>query len=824
MGAVKEDVIHLKNNSTFTFQAKVPIKSRKMNLFPYQYMKKTIVAIILLLNISVLIAQKENLSQVWPAMWIQSTTGSEKDFAVFHFRKTFSLDTIPESLFVCTSGDMRYQLFVNDLFVCQGSQTGDLRHWFYEENDIQKYLKTGKNVISATILNYGSRPPDARVSVQAGFLLAASDKKFHFLNTNNTWKAHYDCAYTQNLVDKSQISGYYGGGSRDNVDGNKYDWNFSKIDFDDSTWQNAGEIERAYAKSCMWAGRWKLTPRTLPYEKLTVQRFQKVRLSENANIPNVFPNNSADIIILPNQKAKFILDQGVETTAFPVLKVSGGKNATIKLIYSESPVIDLKTKDKGNRADIENKQFYGYFDKFISDGGSGRVYSTLWWRAFRYIVVEIETKDSPLVINDFHSVLSTYPFELKSKFSITGNEDKAVIDSIFSVGIRTSMLCAHETFVDCPYYEESQFEGDARIQMLVSYFSFGDKRLAENAIEQFSWSINDEGFLSARYPTNSLYYIPNFSIYWIGMLHDHLMYFDNQEFIRSKIHISRSIIQYFLNRQQKDGSVFKPDYHNFVDWTFPNGEARFDEKGISATADLYLLMALQWAIELEKVVGNEYFVHLYQSNIDQLSKTIRSKYWDPEKALFTDLEKNDKFISQHTNCLAILTGITTGVESQNVMKKVLAKEGMTEATLFWSFYVFEALQKCGLGDLYLDNLTVWKDVLKLGVTTWPETGVFSRSECHGWGASPNYHFFKINAGIESLAPGFKEIKIAPKFGKNSSIEARIPHCLGFVTLKCEKIGHSGIEAEIELPPSTKGIFEWNGRKTKLKEGKQTLKF
>ncbi len=477
-------------------------------------MKKYILLFCLFSISLISIGQKEDLSSIWSAKWIKSTIGPEKEFAVFHFRKTFDLDTIPENLVINTSGDNRYRLYVNDKYVCQGPLTGDLRHWNYETTDIKPFLCRGKNVISVTVLNYGSHPPDARLSVQTGFLLNADDKKFSFLNTNQTWKAVYDRAYSANIIDKSQINGYYGGGSREIVDGNKYIWDFSNTDLDDTLWDNAVVIENAFAKSCIWASRWKLTPRKLPTERLTVQRFQSVRMADKLSIPVSFPKSKADVYIPSNSKVRLVLDQGMETTAYPVLEISDGKNASIKMTYCEAAYIgNPQEQNKGNRNDVEGKTFFGYYDKYISDGGQNRKYSPLWWRAFRYVVLDIETQSSPLVINDLHSVLSTYPFDQKSKFSITGEIDKVMIDSIFNIGIRTIQLCSHETYVDCPYYEESQFEGDTRVEMLASYYNFGDARLAENAIEQFAWSINDEGFLSARYPTNSLYYIPNFSIY-----------------------------------------------------------------------------------------------------------------------------------------------------------------------------------------------------------------------------------------------------------------------------------------------------------------------
>ncbi|NDP19989.1 MAG: hypothetical protein GZ091_02745 [Paludibacter sp.] len=766
-------------------------------------------------------AQKENLTQIWPAKWIQAQSGSPKDYAVFHFRKTFVLDTIPDRLIIHTSGDTRYQLYVNGQLVTWGPLTGDLRHWYYETSDIKSYLKIGKNLIAAVVQNYGSHPPDARLTVQTGFLLTADDEKFQFLNTNSSWKAIHNTAYSPNFIDKSQINGYYGGGSREIINGANYVWNWQSLSLNDSLWQNAQEIETAFSKSCIWASRWKLTPRTLPHETLSPNRLKAVLKAENIIIPDKFPAEKADIKVSANTKARFVIDNGCETTAYPYLIVSSGKDAVVKITYSEAAYIgDPKNNQKGNRNDINGKTFIGYFDKIIADGGENRMYCPLWWRAFRFLVVDIETKESPLIIHDLYTVRSIYPFEKKSEFAISKKFNPAendTIQKIFDIGIRTIKLCSHETFIDCPYYEESQFQGDTRVAAMVSYFNFGDYRLGKNAIEQFSWSINDEGFLSARYPTNSFYYIPNFSIYWIGMLYDYMMYADDKEFVRSKLQIMKSILNYFSERQRPDGTVRKPDYHNFIDWSFPKGEPPFDKNGYSAIVDLHFLKALQWAEKIEQYVGDQKIAKGYSVKANQLKSVIRKLYWKPDLELFTDIPNGNK-ISQHTNCMAILTEVSTGKEAQQVMQKVLENENMTQATLYWKFYLNEALVKASMGNYYLKSLDTWKKLLLVNVTTWTETGDRGRSECHAWGSSPNYHFFKIIAGIDSDAPGFKKIKIEPNFNETDTIKAKVPYRTGEIKVFLYKNTNATVSGVVEIPDSTKAYIMLHGKKISLHAG------
>ena len=763
-------------------------------------------------------AQQVDLSCVWPAQWI-SSDGPKKEFAVHYFRKTFDLDTIPDRLVVHTSGDTRYQLFVNGQMLTWGPLTGDLRHWYYETTDIAPFLKKGKNIIAASVLNYGSHPPDSRLTVQTAFLLAADEQIHQFLNTQkDSWKAAYDPAYSPNVIDGTQVNGYYGGGSREIIDGRKHLWGWNKLDYDDTRWQSAPIVERAYAKGCKWASRWKLTPRALVHEKLTPSQFESIRIQENVEVQGDFCKNQGSIQIPANTKARIVLDWGHETTAYPVLNISQGRDAIITSTYVEAPYLeDAKKKIKGNRNEVDGKIFFGYFDRFIADGGENRIYKPFWWRAFRYVEISIETRDAPLTINQYSAIHSAYPFEQKVTFALEDAKngvDENKLQTMMEIGHRTIMACAHEHFMDCPYYEESQFEGDTRIQALVSYYNYGDPTLGKNAIEQFSWSINEEGFLSARYPTNSLYYIPNYSIYWIGMLHDYMMLYEDSEFIKSKLPVVRQILSYFEQNERPDGTLKQLDYHQFVDWSFKQGEAPRNQDGQSAVVDLHYLLALQWAIDLERNFGKTYFADAYQATAQKLATSIRKKYWNPALQFFTDIPDDPSKLSQHTNCLAILTGITQGEEAKGVMEKVLYKEGLTKATLYWSFYVFEALERAGLGDEYLNNLQVWESVMDLGVTTWPESGPNSRSECHAWGASPNYHFLKTVAGVSSAAPGFKKVRIQPNFGNGEMLKVRFPHHAGDIELDLKK-DQQQLKGQIILPQNIKAILVWNGQEVEL---------
>ena len=204
------------------------------------------------------------------------------------------------------------------------------------------------------------------------------------------------------------------------------------------------------------------------------------------------------------------------------------------------------------------------------------------------------------------------------------------------------------------------------------------------------------------------------------------------------------------------------------------------------------------------------------------------RYFDKDsgKAIADELciydTQDHRGYSQHVNALAILTGVTKGEEAVKVMNQTLADTSLIQCTIYFRYYLNQALKASGLGDQFLDNLQIWRDQMALGLTTWAEMPEPSRSDCHAWGASPNIEFYRILLGIDSDAPGFRKIRIAPSLGKLKEVSGTIPHPLGSVTAvyKLDERGEG--TARLVLPEGTTGIFIWDGKEIPLKPGEQVI--
>ena len=158
-----------------------------------------------------------------------------------------------------------------------------------------------------------------------------------------------------------------------------------------------------------------------------------------------------------------------------------------------------------------------------------------------------------------------------------------------------------------------------------------------------------------------------------------------------------------------------------------------------------------------------------------------------------------------------------------VAKALLSDKRLTQCTVYFRYYLNQALVKAGLGDDYINWLGIYRENIGMGLTTWAEYSDVNttRSDCHAWGSSPNIEFFRTVLGIDSDAPGFKRIKIEPHLGTLTRVSGEIPHPDGKVVVSYVLEGHQW-KIKINLPPSTAGVLVWKGRTYVLREGDNSL--
>jgi len=162
------------------------------------------------------------------------------------------------------------------------------------------------------------------------------------------------------------------------------------------------------------------------------------------------------------------------------------------------------------------------------------------------------------------------------------------------------------------------------------------------------------------------------------------------------------------------------------------------------------------------------------------------------------------------------------------MSKLLEpKDWFGQVDLFLHLYLFEAMDKTGLQEQFLPQLSEWELMKERGMTTFAEVPLEwgeenQRSECHPWSTVPDYFFFRTVCGIQPTSAGHKTVEITPAFGELTSINTVYPHHLGNIELDIKRNGLQ-VEGSVTVPTGMKATFVWRDKKKELKAGKQYFK-
>jgi hypothetical protein len=526
-------------------------------------------------------------------------------------------------------------------------------------------------------------------------------------------------------------------------------------------------------------------------------------------------------------------------TGYPVLTVSGGAGAHLRMTYTEA--LYEANGLKGNRDDIAGKAVDPglLHDDFTTDGAPGRTFEPLWWRTWRYMQVDVETGAQPVTIDSLTAMYSAYPFVERGRFA----SSDPTLANIFDMGWRTLRLNAHETFMDCPFWEQMQYIGDARIEALVSYAVGGDDRVAQQSMWAFDDSAVKEGITQSRYPSEKQQLIPPFSLLWIGMLHDAWWYRPDAGIQKASLPLVRTTLDYFAARQREDGLMgrlpitggFKVWF--FLDWAdeFKIGVPPQDADGGSIGLSLQFAQALRDAADLEDVYGEKERAAKDRVNAAKITAVAYAKGWDASRGMLADTPAKLRF-SEQTNILGVMTDAIPAAQQKDALNVILKDElagkaiypstdGIVPASYYFRFYLARALDHAGMDELYLKLLGPWRQMLQQGLSTTaekPDTKTEdSRSDAHAWSSHPNYDLLTLVAGIRPGSAAFRTVIIEPHLGDLKSLKAAMPIPAGMVEVSYA-ISAAGLKAEITLPQNTSGNFLWRGNRTALHGGLQTL--
>jgi hypothetical protein len=196
--------------------------------------------------------------------------------------------------------------------------------------------------------------------------------------------------------------------------------------------------------------------------------------------------------------------------------------------------------------------------------------------------------------------------------------------------------------------------------------------------------------------------------------------------------------------------------------------------------------------------------------------------WDKNRGLLADTPEKKSF-SQHANINAVLADVFSPVQAKEVMIRALADKELVQCSLYFRFYLHQAMKKAGLADRYMSMLDPWKSMIEAGLSTFAEVPdtARTRSDCHAWSASPNYDLTATVLGIVPGSHGFRKVRIEPRLGELNFAEGAVPHPRGMIRVEFRKTGGQ-FKGKVLLPEGLSGVFVYNKTMRPLRSGNNSI--
>ncbi len=705
--------------------------------------------------------------------------------------------------YVQIAADSRYRLTVNGELLAAGPAKPSGGTWFVDLVDLGPALVLGDNIIGIEVLSYSVSTLGNASVPRTGWpgLFVRGTIGCIDLAKPAAWKCRQVTGRTFRQGRNTLFLG-----NQETVDGQACEPGWSGHDFDDSSWQNP-RLDTLEPFSAI--PRPLLAPRPIPHLTLEPVPIAEVIKSSDITLDWDALVRGESLEIPAGHDVTVDLDAGVLMTAFVSLALEAGSGASVELTaaecYEQTPTDVPWLRRKADRTDHVNGDLHGDPDRYYPAGTGtpmqAETYSPFWFRTFRYLRLHITTTDSALRIQSLDLTRTHYPLEISGSFASSSKKDA----ELWEVSVRTLLNCMHETFEDCPFYEQLQYAMDTRAEALFSLHLAADDRLVKRAIEDFAASGDATGLTESRSPSVEPQFIPGFSLYWIRMISDHVDHVGDRAFTERFIGRIDAVLGWFSDRVSADGFIISPEetgtIWNFVDWTaawrINRGVPDLGPRRANTIATFMYIATLRAAAAIAQFCDRTGLSLEYTSRADTLTTQIASgPAWDTEAEYFRDSDRG-RPASVHAQLWAVLAGVVKGNNAADLLRRAAGDEQLAPCSYATTLDLFDALRSAGVHDGI--DWQPWEHMLDMNLTTWEEDAVSQRSDCHAWGSVPLQHFPRYILGVRPAAPGFAAAAIHPAPSDLTWARGTVPTPQGLITVHWKRTSEGRRTVTVTAP-------------------------
>lgn len=626
-----------------------------------------------------------------------------------YFRRSFTVDFIPETaqIFICGLGF--YRLFLNGKEITKGALAPYIsnpdHYCYYDEYDIAADLQVGENVIGILLGNgfmnsFGGEVWDFEKAewrdspkVALEVAVQGAGKEIHF-GADESFKVHSSPI----LFDELRMGEHY--------DANLEIAGWNMPGFDDSTWENArpAETPRGELKKC-------------EVEPIRVQkRIRPVSITKC--------------------EEGYLYDFGENTAGLTELNIMAKPGQKITLWHGEI-LRNGKFCYDNIISQAPGYEFYKEYNQktvYIAKGDGNESYvPSFTYYGFRYVLVQgVEEEQA-------NEELLTY-LVMNSNLRHIGDFgcSDTTANTLFEMVKRSDLANFYYFPTDCPHREKNGWTGDASMSADHMVLLYDVEESWREWLCNIRKSQNDAGALPGIVPTSGWGFAWGNGPAWDSVLfnlpYTLYKYRGNTEVISENSHAMVRYLEYILTRRSEDGTVAI----GLGDWV-PVGKPveKYDTPVVLTDSIMVMDMARK-ASEMFRAIRYDrcaqFAENIYQDMRDAIRKNLMDK---------TTLEMVGK--CQTGQAMSLYYGVFEKCEEeqafQNLLTYIHQKNDSFDCGFLGMHVLFHVLSDYGQGELAYHMITKkeypsYGHFLVCGDTAIPERFLPAGER----GDSHNHHF------------------------------------------------------------------------------------
>jgi alpha-L-rhamnosidase len=754
------------------------------------------------------------------------------------FRKTFTLDQVPDRVPARITADSRYLLFANGREVYRGPIRSQPRRQFYDLFDLMAYLKTGENVLAVYVKYYGTpksfwmpAPPTMALGKTGVMVFEAYIEGYQpgsgWLVSDNTWKTHKSTAWAEDWRLGTRVGFMEEGIPVEVFDARQFPYGWEQPGFNDSSWGNASVII-----SRSMSGSSNSSPPADPYGPLYPRPIGKLgggrrlpisthvdllsgqvdvsvgdpvkRLEASLGLVVARTNRFVGLPITQDladkDSMRITLDMGSIVMGQVQFDLDAPVGTILDLSYTENPL----RPPRGMFGGMHSGTRY-------TARGKDDNFSTYDALGFRYANLLIHGIAGKVSLRNFAVQQEVYPWQPGADFRCSDES----LNQIFQAGIRTVQLNSRDSFTDCPTREQQAWVGDSVVHQMIHLATNLDWRLAWHYLT-LSDSPRYDGILPMTVvgPSEASggMTIPDWALHWVHGVYNLYRFAGNRDAVVSFMPSVARVLRWFAPFQNSQGLIQDLIEWDLIDWSAVSVD------GISSLYTAIWARGLREFAEMANWLG-ENASRDWAEKLYSKAKVGFEVFWDEQRGSYIDhivdgVKRPE--MSQLAGALAIVSGLAPNDRWERIINAITdpqkcvigtwifseeepagppditaprrftwdTQNQIVMAEPFMSYTVHDAVAMAGLAGRLPELYQRWSTFLTGGYDTIGEDWKHG-THVHGWSCTPTKDMVFYTLGVTPAEPGYTKAKIAPNLGNLEWAEGKVPTPHGLISVRVE---------------------------------------